>query len=94
MNERLAAGKRQPGCRADDVSFHNAAVNHVLRIVARHAVHRHRAHQVGFKRNDVASGLNLLCHEARVNFTHLNGVFLSCRCNLNHVKPPVGESSH
>ena len=93
MDERLTSGERQPGGRPNHVGLHNAAVDNVLWIITRYAVHRHRTHQIRFERNDLAPGLNLFCHKTRIDLTHLNRIFLSCRCNLNHVKPPVGESS-
>ncbi len=92
VDKRLTAGERQPCRGTDHVGLHNAAVDHVLRIITCHAIHRHGAHQIRLQGDNLAPGLNLFRHKTGVDLTHFNGIFLSCRCNLNHELPPADGS--
>ncbi|CNV13981.1 Uncharacterised protein [Salmonella enterica subsp. enterica serovar Bovismorbificans] len=41
MHKRFTTGQRQPRRSANHIRLHNTAVNDMLRVVTRHAVHRH-----------------------------------------------------
>lgn len=89
MHERHPAGERQPGGDADHIGLHDAAVDHVLRVILVYAVHRHRAHQIRLQRDDRRARLNLPTHRAGVDFAHFDGVVFQLRHYVKHGRPPV-----
>ena len=84
VDEGLTPGQRQSGGGADNVGLHDPAVDDLLGISLLYAVHRHGTHQIRLKRDDAAAGLDLFSDKTSVHLAHLNGVFFSCGCELNH----------